>query len=665
MSGRSRSSAARRRRPRRRHDGVDAAPAPRSTAARSACADERAVRALEPAHRGVGVQAHDQAVAERARRLAACDVPGVQQVEAAAGGDDGAAARRAYARGERDRRRPASRAGAARRRRRDRGRAAGRDERATPRHGGGTASAGAAPSASARGGAAAKRSPAPQGSPRRRARRRHGERRARRRRRAARRARRSVTRDGAGPPARARAPGRGARERPGRRRRRCPARARGLGGVRRHQRARPAPAPGRAGAGPRRPGRVATPAQRVAHRGRRRPRRGRSRRPARAAAPADRAARASASSGRRAPAPPPRSSRTQRPPAGADADLLGRRARAGRGRRPRTPRVGSSAAQLARPRVVAERGDERDLAPVARGEQRRPAPAPPGAGALAPLVDAPAPGASGRAARRVPVEVAVEQGVADDDRAGAHAATSAPRAPALRRVAPLERLASTARAEQVHATRCTSWTVAVCGASTHSASSAASASGFGAGPVSAHVVRPQLGARRSTARDHVRAAPGGRLSATQHVARPAVRAHLPGEHLLGAVVVADRGEARASRRAGAIALSGCRSVAIAADQLGRQVLGLRRRCRRCRRPAAGRRPSRHVGEARGPSARAVGAASSSARERVPRARRGGAAPVPARRCAARLMPAVRRASAARAAARRRRRASRRATRSQP
>ena len=52
---------------------------------------QRPGRALEPAHRGVRVHAHHQAVAEPAGRLQGGHVPGVQQVEAAAGGDHGAA----------------------------------------------------------------------------------------------------------------------------------------------------------------------------------------------------------------------------------------------------------------------------------------------------------------------------------------------------------------------------------------------------------------------------------------------------------------------------------------------------------------------------------------------------------------------------------------------
>src|SRR4051794_34745286 len=60
---------------------------------------ERAVLALEPAHGGVGVQEHDQAVALGASGLEHPDVAGVQQVEAAAGGDDGPAAG-AHARGD-------------------------------------------------------------------------------------------------------------------------------------------------------------------------------------------------------------------------------------------------------------------------------------------------------------------------------------------------------------------------------------------------------------------------------------------------------------------------------------------------------------------------------------------------------------------------------------
>ena len=80
----------------------------------------------------------------------------------------------------------------------------------------------------------------------------------------------------------------------------------------------------------------------------------------------------------------------------------------------------------------------------------------------------------------------------------------------------------------------------------HSASSQASASGFGPGPVSAHVRMPRLRGGRA-AREQVRAAAAGRQQ-QQHVAGPAVRAHLPGEHLLEAVVVADRGHRRRVRR---------------------------------------------------------------------------------------------------------------------
>ena len=53
--------------------------------------DQRALRALEPAHGRVGVQAHDQAVAERPRRLERAHVAGVQEVEAAARGHHRAA----------------------------------------------------------------------------------------------------------------------------------------------------------------------------------------------------------------------------------------------------------------------------------------------------------------------------------------------------------------------------------------------------------------------------------------------------------------------------------------------------------------------------------------------------------------------------------------------
>src|SRR5205823_12069463 len=49
----------------------------------------RAGRPLERAHAAVGVEAHDQAVAELAGRAQGRQVPDVQQVEAAAGGHDG------------------------------------------------------------------------------------------------------------------------------------------------------------------------------------------------------------------------------------------------------------------------------------------------------------------------------------------------------------------------------------------------------------------------------------------------------------------------------------------------------------------------------------------------------------------------------------------------
>src|SRR3954447_4020054 len=64
-------------------------------------ADQRPVRALQARDRRIGVQAHDQAVAEAAGGGEHADVAGVQQVEAAARGHHGAAGR-ADARGERD-----------------------------------------------------------------------------------------------------------------------------------------------------------------------------------------------------------------------------------------------------------------------------------------------------------------------------------------------------------------------------------------------------------------------------------------------------------------------------------------------------------------------------------------------------------------------------------
>src|SRR5690242_15714680 len=79
------------------HHAVDAAQRPQDGGA-VLLAHDRAAGALERPHRGVGVEAHDEDVAQRARRLESADVSGVQEVEAAARGDDDAPGRARRAR---------------------------------------------------------------------------------------------------------------------------------------------------------------------------------------------------------------------------------------------------------------------------------------------------------------------------------------------------------------------------------------------------------------------------------------------------------------------------------------------------------------------------------------------------------------------------------------
>ena len=50
--------------------------------------NQRTARALQGAHRFVTVQAHDQAIAKRARLLKVARVPNMQEVEAPVGEDD-------------------------------------------------------------------------------------------------------------------------------------------------------------------------------------------------------------------------------------------------------------------------------------------------------------------------------------------------------------------------------------------------------------------------------------------------------------------------------------------------------------------------------------------------------------------------------------------------
>src|SRR6187549_92319 len=74
-------------------------------------ADQRAIVALEPAHRAIAVEQDDEAVAERPRRLQGADVADVEEVEAAAGRDH-AAAPRPHTRRQGERRRDRARRGA-------------------------------------------------------------------------------------------------------------------------------------------------------------------------------------------------------------------------------------------------------------------------------------------------------------------------------------------------------------------------------------------------------------------------------------------------------------------------------------------------------------------------------------------------------------------------
>src|SRR5690606_28521670 len=99
-------------------------------------------------------------------------------------------------------------------------------------------------------------------------------------------------------------------------------------------------------------------------------------------------------------------------------------------------------------------------------------------------------------------EVAVEQGVADDQQGGLDAgvAHDVLRPPVVSsRHRPLSSAASKAAHTMWTATRWSSWTVAARGASTHRDSSLPAISGLGAGPVRAHTLRPA--ARAASAAD--------------------------------------------------------------------------------------------------------------------------------------------------------------------
>ena len=136
---------------------------------------------------------------------------------------------------------------------------------------------------------------------------------------------------------------------------------------------------------------------------------------------------------------------------------------------------------------------------------------------------------------------------------------------------------------------------------------------FGPGPVSAQLVAPTAVAA-SAAATRFGLRPLVENSTTTSPG-PGVRAHLPGEHLGVAVVVADGAERWTCRRAGR-----SRTARGGRGRTGRPAprsgAAPRRRCPRCRRPAAGRR--RPAGCPRSSPHRArVGAAARSAGRTAP------------------------------------------------
>ena len=225
--------------------------------------------------------------------------------------------------------------------------------------------------------------------------------------------------------------------------------------------------------------------------------------------------------------------------------------------------------------VVRDRRDEDDVAPFAGGHDGRES------GAAGPrhvdgiLED------RHRCVRREPRRdrggVHVEEHVADDDQGAVH--DHAPvrvRSPAERRSDPFPSTPiarSNDSQSTCRPTRCSSWTVAVSGASTAAAWSATLASGFGHGPVNAHTRRPRAAPRRAASTTF--GLPAAGREQDEDVAGAAVGLDLTREQLLGRVVVRDRRERRGlggetdrrERRP---------LVPVSADQLGGQVLRLGR-----------------------------------------------------------------------------------------
>ena len=335
--------------------------------------------------------------------------------------------------------------------------------------------------------------------------------------------------------------------------------------------ATPATGAGPAGGGPtrrRRRGGRRRPPQRARRRARRP--RGRSRR---RAPPRRRRPRPGRGPSAARGVPPPRSSRSSGRPSARRRTFSGVVPSSPRSTTS-TPRVGQQRAQLAPGRVVAERADERHRVPVGgqqRGGQARAA----GPRAHGALVE----DGHGRVRRQAldrPVDVAVQQGVADDDeppRRGPHHVRSrvaCSSAGSVRRTPPQAR--STAAHTRCSATRWASWTVAVVRAGTHSASSRRVGQRVRRGAGERPDRHPAVVGRVDGGQD-VRARPR-RAQGEQDVARAPVGAHLAGERLLGAVVVGDR------RQRGGVAVQADRAERAAlgdepSHQLGREVLRLR------------------------------------------------------------------------------------------
>ena len=169
---------------------------------------------------------------------------------------------------------------------------------------------------------------------------------------------------------------------------------------------------------------------------------------------------------------------------------------------------------------------------------------------------------------------------------------------------------STSSHSTCRSVQCTSCARAVDGDGTLRWMSTARPSAPPSRPVSPIVARPRARARLD-GRQHV-GRPAARRNPDQHVARLPVRLHLPREHALEPVVVADR---RQDARVGRQRQRRPRRAARArtARPVPPRSAARRRRCRRCRTPAPSARPQRRRSARRPPRAPAPAARAGHAR----------------------------------------------------